>query len=271
MDLNEKIIDNINGVTEVDGILRRQTSIYETNFEEIERLGQGSFGLVFKVKDRKSGDLFALKIIPVKKEEFEKVTRELKYMIELRSEYVVNYFHSWSEYNYNLSQVSEDETDGSLLSSVNNLLYDRNSKTLMNIQMELCLFTLKEAMIKLDRELRQSPKEILTDPIAYLIACEILTEILECVKFLHSQSIIHRDLKPSNILISLGSDGRFCKVSDFGLSTTHQFDKESHTQATGTLSYMAPEVLQSKRYDTKADIYSLGIIIQKLFHIDVNK
>jgi serine/threonine protein kinase len=78
-------------------------------------------------------------------------------------------------------------------------------------------------------------------------------------------------LKPTNILISNGKDGRFVKIADFGLATIHEFNGESHTQASGTLRYMAQEVLRSRKYDTKADIYSLGVIVQEIFHLDINK
>jgi serine/threonine protein kinase len=255
-----------------DGRLNRQISIYETTFDEIEKLGSGSFSIVYKVKDRKTNEMFALKQIPIKIEDIEKVSNELKIMDKLKSEFVVKYVHSWHENNYHLSQDNRDVTDGSSLSSGNSLLYNPYSETLLNIQLELCLFTLREAMTKLDKELKQKPANMLA-PIGYYVSCEMMIEMLECVEYLHIQDppIIHRDLKPSNILISLGSNGRFIKLSDFGLSTTHQFDYESHSQAKGTLKYMAPEVLASKYYDTKADIYSLGITSQQLFHIDINK
>jgi serine/threonine-protein kinase len=193
----------------------------------------------------------------------------------LESDFVVKYIDSWNEENYHLKEEyvkNRDLVDGSSFSSASSLLNNPYSKTLLNIQMELCSFTLKDAMEKLNDELKQKRTEILT-PIGYFIACEMMVEMLDCVDYLHFQEppIIHRDLKPSNILISSGNDGRFIKLSDFGLSTIHQFDKQSHSQAKGTIKYMAPEVLISRNYDTKADIYSLGIIIQQLFHIDINK
>ncbi len=110
-------------------------------------------------------------------------------------------------------------------------------------------------------------------PIGYYIASELLVEILESVDYLHSQkpSIIHRDLKPKNILITQGLNDRFVKIADFGLATIHEFEEQSHTEGTGTLKYMAPEVVKYRKYDTKADIYSLGIIVQELFNFDINK
>jgi serine/threonine protein kinase len=94
-----------------------------------------------------------------------------------------------------------------------------------------------------------------------------LTEIVECVHYLHVKNIIHRDLKPANILITDGINGRFVKLGDFGLSVIHEFNDQSHTLGSGTMKYMAPEVIKSSKYDTKADIYSLGVIIEEMLHL----
>jgi serine/threonine protein kinase len=127
--------------------------------------------------------------------------------------------------------------------------------------MELCRQTLKETIREIYKDL--------DGIIAYYVASELLIEILECVDFLHSHNptIIHRDLKPSNILITFGKNGRFVKLGDFGLATVHSAD-QSHTKSTGTTNYIAPEVVVSSKYDTRADIYSLGIIVRELFKIE---
>ncbi len=83
---------------------------------------------------------------------------------------------------------------------------------------------------------------------------------------MHKQKVIHRDLKP-NILITDGMSGRFVKISDFGLVTIHEFDGQSHAKYKGTQKYVAPEVLRTRNYDLKIDIYSLGAILQELFNI----
>jgi serine/threonine-protein kinase len=108
--------------------------------------------------------------------------------------------------------------------------------------------------------------------LCYFICCELLTEIIECVDYLHKQNppIIHRDLKPANILITDGINGRFIKLGDFGLSVIHKFKEQTHTQFSGTLECMAPEVMRTRKYDMKSDIFSLGIIVENLFFLKDN-
>jgi serine/threonine-protein kinase len=91
---------------------------------------------------------------------------------------------------------------------------------------------------------------------------------------MHKQNppIIHRDLKPSNILLLIeNQNSRLVKLSDFGISTLHEFDDQSHTEGTGTVKYTAVEVTGSKKYNTKADVFSLGRIFEELFNFDINE
>lgn len=82
---------------------------------------------------------------------------------------------------------------------------------------------------------------------------------------------MHRDLKSLNLLltepITGPNDFVQVKVSDFGLS--RGFDAESSTKnnltgMAGTYHWMAPEVLSSKPYSTKADVYSYGIVLWEI-------
>ncbi len=59
------------------------------------------------------------------------------------------------------------------------------------------------------------------------------------------------------------------KIADFGLSKVHDTNK-LHTEDRGHIGYAAPEVLKGRNYNTKADVYSLGVILQEMFDIDVN-
>jgi hypothetical protein len=92
------------------------------------------------------------------------------------------------------------------------------------------------------------------------------------VQHAHQKGIIHRDLKPSNVLIALYDGKAVPKVIDFGVAkATHQklTERTMFTEVgsiVGTLEYMAPEQaeLNNLDIDTRADIYSLGVLLYEL-------
>src|SRR5262245_52005768 len=101
---------------------------------------------------------------------------------------------------------------------------------------------------------------------------ELFVPICQAVQHAHQKGIIHRDLKPSNILVTI-IDGRGVpKVIDFGVAkaTSGRLTEESlSTQfgaVVGTLEYMSPEQagFAGEDIDTRADIYSLGVILYEL-------
>src|SRR5262245_31260726 len=101
---------------------------------------------------------------------------------------------------------------------------------------------------------------------------ELFVPICQAVQHAHQKGIIHRDLKPSNILVTI-IDGRGVpKVIDFGVAkaTSGRLTDESlSTQfgaVVGTLEYMSPEQAgyAGEDIDTRADIYSLGVILYEL-------
>ena len=89
--------------------------------------------------------------------------------------------------------------------------------------------------------------------------CEIIHKLSMAVYYLHSYGIVHRDLKPENILMTDLSESADIRLLDFGLSKIVGND-EKCTEPYGTLSFVAPEVLQGKPYDKSVDLWSIGII-----------
>ena len=89
--------------------------------------------------------------------------------------------------------------------------------------------------------------------------CEIIHKLSMAIYYLHSYGIVHRDLKPENILMTDLSPGADIRLLDFGLSKIIG-NEEKCTEPYGTLSFVAPEVLQGKPYDKSVDLWSIGII-----------
>jgi len=97
----------------------------------------------------------------------------------------------------------------------------------------------------------------------YLLAT-ILKDVINGVEYFHKDSRIHRDIKAGNILLS--EDG-VAKLSDFGVSAAlieSGYKRTGRRTFTGTPCWMAPEVMESKGHNHKADIWSLGITCLEL-------
>ena len=91
-------------------------------------------------------------------------------------------------------------------------------------------------------------------------AANIMKQIAKGVKYLHQYGIIHRDLKPENISITRQNNFDEIKIMDFGLSKILA-STEKMVSYSGTLSYMAPEILKGKPHNKEIDIWSIGIIM----------
>jgi len=89
---------------------------------------------------------------------------------------------------------------------------------------------------------------------------DIMWQILSGVDFLHSHRIVHRDLKPQNILVS--REGQV-KLADFGLARIYDFSSLLTTVVV-TLWYRSPEILLGTTYATPVDIWSCGCILAEL-------
>ena len=233
---------------------------FSDEFEEIRRIARGSFGTVYEVRNKKDNGVYAIKKVPLNDKNNKVITRELDLMSKLISDSIVVYKDFWIENNYYLRDNYDDFTQPE------NSVHHKSNIYLLHIQMELCLMTLREIIIYLNKnEINDEPKDY------YYIKCEIFKEILESIGYLHKESVIHRDIRPENILLTEGKNGRFVKICDFGIAIVHESTLKSHTEDRGNLKYMAPEVEHGGMYDMRADIYSLGVIIKELYKKEFEK
>ena len=90
----------------------------------------------------------------------------------------------------------------------------------------------------------------------------IIREVLIGLSYLHKVPVIHRDIKAANILVTASGKVMIC---DFGVSALLSTTSSKRNTLTGTPYWMAPEVVQAvPAYDTKADMWSLGIMIYEM-------
>ena len=88
----------------------------------------------------------------------------------------------------------------------------------------------------------------------------LLIQTLQALVYLHRRGILHRDLKPANVAVMPQNK---VKVLDFGLSVVREQAAET-PEVSGTLAYMAPEVLMLGRTSEQADIYAVGVMAYEL-------
>jgi fused-like protein len=103
----------------------------------------------------------------------------------------------------------------------------------------------------LEKEGRFRPERV------QIIACHLSSALF----YLHSKRIFHRDLKPQNVL--MGIDG-ITKLCDFGFARSMDIHTYLLTSVKGTPLYMAPEIVEQKPYDYKADLWSVPLSLLNL-------
>ncbi|XP_028774557.1 serine/threonine-protein kinase STY17 isoform X2 [Neltuma alba] len=89
---------------------------------------------------------------------------------------------------------------------------------------------------------------------------KVAIDVSKGMNYLHQNNIIHRDLKTANLLMD---ENEVVKVADFGVARV-QTQSGVMTAETGTYRWMAPEVIEHKPYDQKADVFSFGIALWEL-------
>ncbi|KAA3619905.1 MAG: tetratricopeptide repeat protein [Calditrichaeota bacterium] len=94
------------------------------------------------------------------------------------------------------------------------------------------------------------------------LAVKLVLQTCKALQFAHSSGVIHRDIKPSNIMIV---EKNTVKVTDFGIAKiTNNLTLTQTGRVVGTPSYMAPEQIEGKEVDGRADVFSLGIVLYEL-------
>ena len=208
---------------------------YKKYYDIIGIIGRGSYGFVYKGKVKLTNELRAIKVI-----DLDIIKQNLLEQYEIKE--IKTHLQLWidkfkNEYE-NMKKCSQSDN------SVKCYEYFDNNKNFV-IVMELCDANLSQILITNFEKYEKgfSVKEIY----------EIMTQLNNALKIMKNNNIIHRDLKLENILVKFIDELN----SLSSINILHSF--------VGTIIYMAPELLKKEEYNYKCDLWSLGIIIYKLY------
>ncbi len=95
---------------------------------------------------------------------------------------------------------------------------------------------------------------------------EIFLKVCDMVAYAHEKRILHRDLKPANIMLGKQDD---VYVMDWGIAEPHVSEEplQAPEETSGTVCYLAPEIMRRKKYDERSDVYSLGLVLFELTYL----
>lgn len=214
-----------------------------------EKIGEGSFGKVYKAQRTECGKSFysAIKIINIPSSQSE--------LNSVRSE--TGSDRSAREYFWNLVEECIQE--------ISTMEYFRGNSHIVSVE-DFKVIEYLDAIgweISIRMEYLMSFTEYcagkqLTEKEVLKLGLDLSKALEYCGKI----NIIHRDIKPENIFVSRFGD---FKLGDFGIARELERSMGSFSKK-GTYSYMAPEMYKGEKYDSRVDIYSLGIVLYKLMN-----
>ena len=229
------VFDNFKNIETIEGDFFNAQKTYTLE----EKLGEGGFGRVLKIRNKKNKKTFVLKKTVVKKKDLEYIKNEIQNLIRLKDEQnILRIINVYRRPNYVSTFFKKKYSK-------------KDNATCFYIITEYCkngdLYDFLKHKKILD-------KENLRDKIAY--------QIINAVHSCHSQDIAHRDLKPLNIFLDKDWN---VKLGDFGLSKKFE-ENEKDNENVYTRNFACYEILLEKKHDPfKADLYSLGVTLFVLY------
>eukprot|EP00756_Hemistasia_phaeocysticola_P018348 Hpha_TRINITY_DN15587_c1_g18::TRINITY_DN15587_c1_g18_i1::g.108505::m.108505 len=205
-------------------------------YRKVRDIGHGAQASVVLVHDVITNEDVVIKRVHLSGDSAEasKALREVEILQALGGHpHIVRYLHSFDEY---------EGVDG--------------ETRVLNIVMEYCS---RGDLAQFVKERSESPKPRHLD----VPSLERWTDqLLQGVGYLHEHGYLHRDLKAANVFITEADE---VKLADFGISRCLGRSEAALTMV-GTPYYMAPEVMNcdSQGYDSKSDVWSLGVILYQL-------
>jgi len=210
-------------MSEENNIGKNDHSMFLEHYELHETIGSGSFSVVKRATERKTGAHRAVKIVEKERLKSDRqkarMLNEIQIMRKLHHPNLVTLYEV-IETHYHIYLVMEMLTGGEL--------FDRIKQRTLFTEIE---------------------------------AATIILKLVSAVDFLHKHNVLHRDLKPENLVYVDRNPNSELKLIDFGLSKTLTNDDDKANTPCGSQSYAAPEVFERKMYDGHADMWSIGVIM----------
>jgi len=199
--------------------------MFTDRFQKLNKIGEGTYGVVYKAKDKLTGDILALKKIRLEAEDEgipSTAIREIALLKQLQHPNIVR-------------------------------LYD-----VVHTEKRLTL-----VFEFLDQDLKKYLDTHADKGIQAFTIKSFLFQLLSGINYCHKNRVLHRDLKPQNLLINI-QHGQL-KLADFGLARAFGIPVRSLTHEVVTLWYRSPDVLMgSKHYSTSVDMWSIGCIFAEM-------
>lgn len=99
------------------------------------------------------------------------------------------------------------------------------------------------------------------EPLSPDFALEVAAQIADALDYAHGRGVIHRDIKPANVIVTPNGQ---VKITDFGIAHLIDSALSEDLRFLGTPSYMAPERIEGREIDQRADLFSLGVVLYQL-------
>ncbi|TRY79429.1 hypothetical protein TCAL_10766 [Tigriopus californicus] len=201
-------------------------------FQCLNRIEEGTYGVVYRAKDKKTKEIVALKRLKMERE----------------------------KEGFPITSLREINT--LLISQHPNVVTVREIVVGSNMDKIYIVMDFVEHDLKSLMETMRSKKQVF---LPAEVKC-LMTQLLSAIAYLHDNWILHRDLKTSNLLLSHNG---IVKVGDFGLAREYGSPLKPYTSIVVTLWYRSPELLLGqKEYSTYVDVWSLGCIFGELLHME---
>ncbi|KAK0464695.1 kinase-like domain-containing protein [Desarmillaria tabescens] len=225
------------------------SSSFLDQYEPLDVIGNGSFGIIRKVRRKTDGLIFARKELDFERmneRDRKQIVSEVNILKELHHEHIVRYHDRYVDRDAGILYILMEYCGGGDLSNIIKQAVKHNrtipEETIWSYFMQI-LLALHHCH----------------HPNANGHGRSGSTGSMEGDKERRVQ-ILHRDLKPDNVFLD---ESGAVKLGDFGLSKALAQASFANTYV-GTPYYMSPELMQEKAYDSKSDIWSLGCLIFEL-------